>query len=510
MFVKPGKYIHFKGNEYEVIGTAFHSETLEEMVVYRALYGAGGLWARPAVMWDEVVEHNGRRVKRFTHVDEFVAEPVAGVYNGSSPGEKIDLFLSLFAGRDDVFAKRWENARKGAAGYVPACNNEWNYVCPKTGGVKMKCGDCPKQNFIRLSADAIEKHLKGQLTIGVYPMFPDETCRFLAFDFDGKDYSQDALRRDVSAIREICAEKRISMAVERSRSGKGIHFWIFFSENIPVGAARKFGSGLITHAMNKHHELAFETYDRLIPGQDTMPEGGFGNLIALPLQKVPREHGNSVFIDENFAAYADQWNYLYNIRKYNSDEIERFIRELSPTGELGALRRDEEDEKPWENKKTAPEITWLDFSETVNIIRSNMLYIRKEGFSNPALNALKRLAAFRNPEFYKAQAMRLSTHKKPRIIYCSDETEQYLCLPRGLDEEISRVLKNSGIKLKWSDETNNGREIDVRFNPDISYGFVARRRKRAWIQGARSEGDEGILHNMSRRPNKRNAVDMPD
>ena len=462
--IKPGKYIHFKGNEYEVIETAAHSETLEEMVVYRALYGDGGLWVRPAAMWSEIVEHNGRQVKRFTHEDEFASEPVAGLNNYSPPNEKIDLFLSLFAGRDDVFAKRWENTRRGIAGYVPACNNEWRPACPKTGGGRMKCGDCPKQDFIRLSAGAMEKHLTGQLTIGVYPMFSDETCRFLAFDFDGKDYSPEDLRRDVLAIREICVEKQISMAVERSRSGKGIHFWIFFSENIPASTARKFGSSLITHAMSRHHELAFKTYDRLIPGQDTMPGGGFGNLIALPLQKLPREQGNSAFVDENFNAYADQWNYLYNIKKYASAEIENFIRELSPKGELGALRSDEEDEKPWENKKAAPALTCFDFQETVNIVRSNMLYIRKEGISNQALNALKRLAAFRNPEFYKAQAMRLSTHNKPRIISCSEETEQYLCLPRGLEEEIRNALKACGVKIKWTNETNDGRAIDVSFN----------------------------------------------
>ena len=464
MPIKPGKYIHFKGNEYEVTGTATHSETLEEMVVYRALYGEGGLWVRPAAMWEEIVEHNGRRVKRFTHKDELVATPVSGVNNYSPPAEKIELFLSLFAGREDVVAKRWENAGKGRSGYVPACISEWSPACPKTGGGRMKCGDCPDQNFIRLSTDVMEKHLKGQLTIGVYPMFPDETCRFLAFDFDGKDYRPEELRRDVSAIREICAEKQIGMAVERSRSGKGIHFWVFFSENIPAVTARKFGSSLITYAMDKHHELKFETYDRLIPNQDTMPKGGFGSLIALPLQKSPREKDNSVFIDEHFNAYADQWNYLYNIRKYSHDEIESFIHELSPSGELGALRKteeNEEDEKPWEGRKSAPAITRFDFPEMVNIVCSNMLYIRKDGISNPALNTLKRLAAFRNPEFYKAQALRLSTHKKRRIISCSDETEQYLCLPRGLDEEIGRVLKDSHVKINWADETNTGRGIDV-------------------------------------------------
>ncbi|KUK64104.1 MAG: Type III restriction protein res subunit [Desulfofundulus kuznetsovii] len=467
MYIKPGKYVHFKGSEYDVIGTATHSETLEEVVIYRALYGDGGLWARPAAMWNEIVEHNGRHVKRFTHIDEVVQEPPTGIHNHSTPTEKVELFVSLFAGCDDVYAKRWENAKKGSAGYVPVCQNEWLPLCPKSGGGKIKCGECPNQNFVKYDAGAVEKHLKGQLTAGVYPMFSDETCKFLAFDFDGKDYSPEDLRRDVTAIREACAEKGISMAVERSRSGKGFHFWMFFAENIPTGTARKFGSSLITHAMSKHHALSFKTYDRMIPNQDTLPKGGFGNLIALPLQKIPREHGNSVFVDENFNAYADQWNYLYNVKKYTLEETESFIKQLSPSGELGDLRRDSEEEKPLEGKKPEQKLTRFDFPDTVKIVLANMLYVEKSGISSPALNALKRLAAFRNPEFYKAQAMRLSTFDKPRIISCSYETGQYLCLPRGLEDDVCELLEDNGVRIQFNDETNKGRKLDVRFKGDL-------------------------------------------
>ena len=463
MSIKPGKYIHFRGSEYEVIGVATHSETREKMVIYRASQDSRQVWVCPAAMWNEIVEHNGRQVKRFTFAEDYVAESPAGVHNYSTPEEKIELFLSLFIGRDDVFAKRWENPKKGISGYVPVCNHARGSVCPKTGGGKMKCGECPNQNFVRYDAATIEKHLTGQLTVGIYPMFPDETCRFLAFDFDGKDYTLGELYRDVSAIREACAEKQISMAVERSRSGKGIHFWIFFSENIPTGTARKFGSSLITYAMSKHHGLAFKTYDRLIPSQDTMPKGGFGNLIALPLQKLPRDQGNSVFVDENFHAYGDQWDYLSGIRKYTMDQIEGFIRELSPTGELGTLYTDDEDEKPWEGKKQNLELSRDGLPEMVTIVLSNMMFIRKEGISSRALNTLKRLAAFSNPEFYKAQAMRLSTYKKTRVISCSDETEQYLCLPRGLREKVNQFLSENAVEVNWVSKVNKGYEIDVSF-----------------------------------------------
>jgi superfamily II DNA or RNA helicase len=486
MIVKPGKYVHFKGNEYEVIGTAIHSETSEGMVIYRALYDNNGLWVSPAAMWNDMVESDGRFVKRFIHVDDIPPETPTGIHNHSTPAEKVELFMSLFMGRDDVFAKRWESAKKGSAGYVPVCRKEWSPSCPKSGGGKFKCGECPNQDFVEYGAAAIEKHLKGQMTIGVYPMLLDETCRFMAFDFDKKDYSQEDLRRDVNAIREICNEKSICMAVERSRSGKGIHFWIFFSENIPTSVARKFGSCLITYAMNKHHELPFKTYDRMIPAQDTLPNGGFGNLIALPLQRLPRELGNSVFIDKNFNVCPDQWNYLHNIKRYTREETESLIRQLSPSGELGNLHCDSEDEKPWERKKPESKLTGSDFPGMVKIIRANMLYIEKAGISNPALNALKRLAAFRNPEFYKAQALRMSTFGKPRIISCSDETKTYLCLPRGLVDEVCELLDDNGVGIHFIDETNKGRSIDVRFNGEL-------RDEQQQATDALSMYDNGIL-----------------
>ena len=469
MTTKLGRYIHFEGNEYEAANVAAHSETHEEMVIYHAPDNSAELWVCPADVWNEPIEHNGRKIKRFTHIDEMaqlVAEPPDGIHMQSPSEDKIALFMSLFTGREDVYAKRWENAKKEKSGYSPDCFRAWSPICPKSSKTKVKCGECTEQRFVPFDTQVVEKHLKGELTIGVYPMLPDETCRFLAFDFDAKVYAPAELRRDVSAIREVCAELDICMAVERSRSGKGIHFWIFFAENIPVNIARKFGSSLITYAMNKHHELPFKTYDRLIPTQDSLPKGGFGNLIALPLQKYPRKQGNSVFVDDNFNPYADQWHYLHHVKKYTLAEIEKFIRQLTPDGELGELHRasDSDDEKPWENKKTVPKLAKVDFPEKVKVVHANMLYIEKVGISSPALNTLKRLAAFSNPEFYKAQAMRLSTHDKPRVISCSSETEQYMCLPRGLDNDAYAIMREHGVEVVQVDETTKGREIKVEFN----------------------------------------------
>jgi superfamily II DNA or RNA helicase len=219
--------------------------------------------------------------------------------------------------------------------------------------------------------------------------------------------------------------------------------------------------------MSKNHSLTFKTYDRMIPSQDTMPQGGFGNLIALPLQKTPRKQGNSVFIDENNEPYTDQWNFIAGIKKHTQTELEAFIKQLSPTSELGILYRDSEDEKPWERKKKWHKLSKLEFPATVKVVRANMIYIDKTGISSSALNAIKRLAAFRNPDFYKAQAMRLPTHEKPRIIDCSEETGQYICLPRGLDVQVIELLNNVGVEIKISDETSEGRKIDVAFSGEL-------------------------------------------
>ena len=418
MLIKLGKYTHYKGNKYEVIGIATHSETHEEMVVYRDLYGNSGMWVRPAAMWNELVELDGKQVMRFSREDEFASESavtalqpiimaeetVTGVHKRSTPEEKVTLFLSMFTGRKDVYAERWGDEKKN--GYSPACKNEWKPNCGKKGS-KVKCSECPNPDFKEFDASAVVKHLNGDITIGAYAMLTDETCRFLAFDFDDKEYnSQDKLRQDVALIRKVCAEKQVSMGVERSRSGKGIHFWLFFSENIPVSTARKLGSSITTYATSICHELSFKTYDRLIPTQDTMPKGGFGSLVALPLQGKTRKQGNSVFVDEKFNAYEDQWSHLNGIKKYSLYEVEQFIRDLSPEGDLGQLRKDDEDETPWKSPKPLPRITRSDFPKMVHIIRANMLYIDKQGISNSALNSLKRLAAFRNPRFYELQAMR--------------------------------------------------------------------------------------------------------
>jgi hypothetical protein len=387
---------------------------------------------------------------------------LSNVDNRSDTPSKIRLFMSLFKGREDVYAKRWENKNKGTSGYSPVCLNEWQSgICAKP---KIPCSKCENKISAALGEDVIENHLRGNIVVGIYPMLPDETCSFLAMDFDDADWQKDS-----SVLRDVCVEFKIPVAVERSRSGKGGHVWFFFENPLPVALARKFGAALLTCSMGRRHEIRFKSYDRLFPSQDTMPKGGFGNLIALPLQKAARENKNSEFIDEKFQSYSDQWAFLSDIQKISEDRLDDFISELSPGHELGALRIDEQEEteKPWERHISKIKLEKNDFPNQLDIVKANMLFIPKAGISQRALNRLKRLASFKNPMFYRQQAMRLSTYGHPRVVSCTDETKDYLCLPRGCEPDLSSELEELGIDIRFIDKTYCGKRIDVEFNGQL-------------------------------------------
>lgn len=388
--------------------------------------------------------------------------PSEAINKRSDASEKIRLFQSLFRGRNDVYTQRWENKAKGTSGYAPACGKEWKPgICQKP---KIKCSACKHQDFHPLNEMAIDAHLRGRqnLVAGLYPLLLNETCWFLAIDFDNEGW-----QKDIVTLREVCSEFDIPIAVERSRLGNGAHAWFFFEHPVPASLARKLGSALLTYAMSQRHEITFKSYDRFFPNQDTMPKGGFGNLIALPLQKTARRDNNSVFIDEHFHPIEDQWSFLSSIQRLSEKNLEELTSKLCPGNELGTLKIDnEEAPKPWERVKKT-EISKDDFPRKIEVVKANMLFVPKAGFSQKALNHLKRLAAFKNPEFYKAQAMRLPTFDKPRIISCSDETNEYLCLPRGCETDVKTLFDEMKTKVLWTDKTNHGRKIDVVFKGNL-------------------------------------------
>jgi len=379
----------------------------------------------------------------------------SGVSNRSDSISKIRLFISLFKGRDDVYAKKWENKKKATSGYSPVCLNQWQVgLCGKP---KTSCSKCANQLYDALDEHVIEDHLRGSIVAGIYPMFPDETCHFLAMDFDEAGWQD-----DVTTVREVCTEFDIPVAVERSQSGNGGHLWFFFEDRLSASLARKFGAAILTFSMNRRHEIHFKSYDRLFPSQDTISKGGFGNLIALPFQKSARKNNNSEFVNESFESYGDQWAFLSSIRKISEDRIGTLISELCHGHELGVLKIDEEEtERPWETHHVS--LKKSDFPKQIDIVKANMLFIPKCGISQRALNRLKRLASFKNPMFYRQQAMRLSTYGHPPIISCADETTDYLCLPRGCKADLFTELEQFDIDLRLVDKTYCGKRIDVAF-----------------------------------------------
>lgn len=377
----------------------------------------------------------------------------------SNVATKIELFMSLFKGREDIYATRWENSTSGKSGYTPVClNRRKRTLC---GRPKIPCSKCSHKDYAVLDEEVIKKHLLGNIVAGIYPLLNDETCWFLAMDFDDNGW-----RKDIAKIRTICNDLQIPIAIERSRSGNGGHAWFFFEQSVPASLARKFGSALLTAAMNQRHEIRFQSYDRLFPSQETMPKGGFGNLIALPLQKSARENQNSEFVDETFSAYPDQWAYLASIQRLTQDRLSSLIGKLCKGAELGELRIDpEESVTSWEHH--AVKLAQSDFPQKIDIERANMVYIPKAGFSQRALNRLKRLATFKNPVFHRKLAMRLSTFGIPRIISCADETPEHLCLPRGCEDDLFAQLRPFGVTIDVTDHRKVGNPIEVEFNGEL-------------------------------------------
>ncbi len=375
-----------------------------------------------------------------------------------STSEKVALFRRLFRGRTDVYPIRWESKTTGKGGYAPACANEWRSgICGKP---RIKCGDCNNRLLIPLSDSVIYSHLAGDHTIGVYPLLEDDTCHFLAVDFDEAEW-----RDDARAFVQSCDEIGVPVALEISRSGNGAHAWVFFAGRVSARDARRLGTAIISHTCSRTRQLKLGSYDRLFPNQDTMPKGGFGNLIALPLQKRPRESGCSVFVDADLRPHLDQWAYLASIEPMAPHDIEPII--LRSTGGTHPLDvtfiDDEELATPWKRATALAKKLPGKMPESLAVTLANLIYFEKAQLPQTLANRLIRLAAFQNPEFYKAQAMRMSVWDKPRVIGCAENFPQHIALPRGCLDAVSELLRDNGIRIKLNDERFTGEPVDVGF-----------------------------------------------
>ena len=400
-----------------------------------------------------------------------LTDGAAQVVNTSSAAAKVALFRRLFAGRTDVYPVRWENVPSQKSGYAPACANEWRRgICGKP---QVKCTECPNQAFIPVSDEMIENHLRGEsrsgsrtvpFIAGVYPLLVDETCWFLAVDFDGESWSSDAL-----AFIETCGAKNVPAALERSRSGQGGHVWIFFSESVAARDARQLGALLLTVTLERRPEVGFDSYDRLFPSQDTLPKGGLGNLIALPLQRAARDFGNSVFVDNELRPFEDQWAALSSFTQMSGAAVRELVDAAETQGRVLGIRIPEAEsdaDEPWRMppSRSIPDAPISGpLPIRVKLMLADELYVDRSALPPLLIARLARLAAFQNPEFYRAQAMRLPTYGKPRIICCASLNPKYIILPRGCLDEAVELLESNKIRADLEDLREHGTEIRVRF-----------------------------------------------
>ncbi len=412
--------------------------------------------------------------------EQFVirAPPHRIIDHRSPPEAKIALFRSLFRGREDVYPRRFESRKTGNAGYQPVCANEWiRGVCEKP---RIKCSDCHHQHFIPVTDEAIRWHLSGKdnegkdFVMGVYPMLQDETCFVLAVDFDKAGWQEDA-----RAYCETCRHLDVPCALERSRSGNGAHVWIFFEQAIPAALARKLGSHILTETMDRRPEVGLRSYDRFFPNQDTLPVGGFGNLIALPLQRRPRESNNTMFLDEGFAPHPDQWTFLSTIRRVDQCAVESIVHKAEASDRVVDIRHaltEGDESAPWalppsRRRKERPISGPL--PANLELVLGDEIYIAKDALSPGLRNRLLRLAAFQNPEFYRAQAMRLPTYDKPRIVACAEDHPCHISLPRGCLADVQKLLSDLKITHAIRDERFSGLPLMVEFHGELRHEQLA-------------------------------------
>jgi len=384
-------------------------------------------------------------------------ELILGKGTPSTNEEKIDLFLSLFGARRSLYPKLWINRKKGSKGYSPACSNEWVHgVCEKP---RVKCSDCPNQNFPPLDHSAIHSHLIGRHTIGTYAIREDDGCIFLAADFDGDGWMQ-----DIEAYRRAAEQMGISVGMERSRSGNGGHAWIFFASPVPAVLARRLGTLIVDRASSFHRGMKLSTYDRFFPNQDTCPQGGFGNLIALPLQQEPRKSGHTLFLDENFDPVSDQWSCLASLQKIDLTELQRLLetncspeKDIDPTESI-SLNFDES------ALNVIPQaVRRGDFKGTLKLLRSSQISIPLADLPTSLGASLKRLGTIANPVFYEKQRLRFPTINIPRFIFCGEEHDDKLVLPRGTLHDIEKLVSKAGGKIEVIDRRPAPATADLSF-----------------------------------------------
>ena len=421
----------------------------------------------------------GARIKKFDVTDKIAS----------------DFFMMFCRGRKDLYDLRYTNPKTGKNGYYTQCFNRWDRGChiQKKDGVR--CKDCELRAYKPVTLPLIKAHMNGtdpngNDVVAIYPMLENNLCQLLVFDFDNhakgaeqEDYANidDSWKEEINALRRICKNLNVDAVVERSRSGRGAHLWIFFKEMIPARLARKFGFALLEKGAESVNLKSFKYYDRMIPAQDALPEGGLGNVIALPLQGMALKSGNSAFVDENWNAYEDQLKVLAGTRRLTRQEIEDY---LSLWYSTGFTSEDNGTDAPWDKNS---EIEAGSVKGVVRIVLADRIYIDSSGMSNKTKRQLRRMATFSNKQYFQNQAMDMPNYDESRFIYLGSDEGKYIVLPRGLREEILKKFDNAGISYKIEDKRTQGRELNISFKGELRESQIP-------AVETMLENETGILH----------------
>ena len=421
----------------------------------------------------------GARIKKFDVTDKIAS----------------DFFMMFCRGRKDLYDLRYTNPKTGKNGYYTQCFNRWDRGChiQKKDGVR--CKDCELRAYKPVTLPLIKAHMNGtdpngNDVVAIYPMLENNLCQLLVFDFDNhakgaeqEDYANidDSWKEEINALRRICKNLNVDAVVERSRSGRGAHLWIFFKEMVPARLARKFGFALLEKGAESVNLKSFKYYDRMIPAQDALPEGGIGNVIALPLQGMALKSGNSAFVDENWNAYEDQLKVLAGTRRLTRQEIEDY---LSLWYSTGFTSEDNGTDAPWDKNS---EIEAGSVKGVVRIVLADRIYIDSSGMSNKTKRQLRRMATFSNKQYFQNQAMDMPNYDESRFIYLGSDEGKYIVLPRGLREDILKKFDNAGISYKIEDKRTKGRELNISFKGELRESQIP-------AVETMLENETGILH----------------
>lgn len=420
----------------------------------------------------------GERIKRFEVTDKIVSV----------------FFMMFCRGRKDVYNLRYTNPKSGKNGYYTQCFNRWDRNChiQKRDGVR--CKDCELRAYKPITLPLIKAHmngtdLNGNDVVAIYPMLENNLCQLLVFDFDNHakgaeqdDYANvdDSWKEEINALRRICKNLNVDAVVERSRSGQGAHLWIFFKERIPARLARRFGFALLEKGAESVNLKSFKYYDRMIPTQDALPEGGLGNVIALPLQGMALKDGNSAFVDENWNAYEDQLKVLAGTKRLTKQEVEDYLSLWYSSGTTD----DEGNETPWDKSS---EIESGSVKGVVRIVLADRIYIDSTGMTNKTKRQLRRMATFSNKLYFQNQAMDMPNYDESRFIYLGSDEGKYIVLPRGLREKILKAFDNAGVKYKIEDKRTEGRKLNISFKGELRDSQIS-------AVDTMLENETGILH----------------